>query len=386
MKNKVDVIAFYLPQFHAIPENNEWWEDNFTEWNNVKRATPLFEGHVQPKIPLNKNYYDLLNDDVKIWQAEIARKHGVTGFCYYHYWFNGKMLLEKPMEQMLKNKEISIDFCISWANESWAKTWVGEPSKILIEQTYGGREEWLNHYNYLREFFLDKRYIKKNNKPLFVLYKPENIPNCLDMMEYWNELAIKDGFAGVCFGYQTIGLDINGNYMREKFDYNIEFQPAYALFEYDKNRNKKLRKIKRILSNSVGKIGEKVFHWNPFVGMSGQKEVRRIDFSSMCEKILNMQPASSNSIPGAFAKWDNTPRKGKRGICYTNNTPELFQKFFTKQIQRTINVYNKDMIFIYAWNEWAEGGYLEPDEEYGFQYLEAIKNALLNNGCIVEEE
>ena len=152
------IIAFYLPQFHNIPENDEWWGNGFTEWTNVKKAKPIFEGHQQPKVPLNNNYYNLLDDNVKVWQADLAKKYGVYGFCYYHYWFNGKMLLEKPMEQMLENKEVDIPFCISWANEPWTKAWVGDEKKMLIAQEYGQEEEWKEHFMYLLPFFKDERY------------------------------------------------------------------------------------------------------------------------------------------------------------------------------------------------------------------------------------
>ena len=167
------IIPFYLPQFHNIPENDEWWGNGFTEWTNIKSAKPLFEGHKQPKVPINGNYYDLLNDDVKIWQAELAKKYGIYGFCYYHYWFNGKMLLEKPMEQMLTNHNIDIPFCICWANAAWTKAWVGEEKKVLIPQTYGGRNEWEEHFFYFLPFFKDRRYIRENNKPVIIIYRPQ---------------------------------------------------------------------------------------------------------------------------------------------------------------------------------------------------------------------
>ena len=170
------IIAFYLPQFHNIPENDEWWGDGFTEWTNVKKAKPLYEGHMQPRVPLGGNYYNLLDDNVKIWQADLAKKYGVYGFCYYHYWFNGKMLLEKPMEQMLANKEVDIPFCICWANEPWTKAWVGDERKLLIAQEYGQEEEWKQHFMYLLPFFKDERYITKNGKPLFVFYRPDIVP------------------------------------------------------------------------------------------------------------------------------------------------------------------------------------------------------------------
>ena len=231
------IIAFYLPQFHNIPENDEWWGDGFTEWTNVRKAKPYFEGHNQPEIPLNKYYYNLLDDNVKLWQAKLAKDYGVYGFCYYHYWFNGKMLLEKPMEQMLKNKEINQHFCICWANEPWTKAWVNE-TKVLIPQKYGHEKEWKEHFDYLLPFFRDDRYIKHRGRPLMVIYRPQVIDCIGEMISYWNKLAKEAGFKdGLCFAYQTYGMEEKGDDM---FDYSIEFQPAYAGVFQKVNVNQKV--------------------------------------------------------------------------------------------------------------------------------------------------
>lgn len=221
------IIAFYLPQFHDIPENDEWWGKGFTEWVNVKKAQPLYKGHEQPRIPMNENYYNLLDDNVKIWQANIAKEYGIYGFCYYHYWFGGKLLLEKPMEQMLKNPKVDIPFCISWANEPWTKAWVNE-SKVLIPQFYGGKKEWKEHFDYLLPFFKDNRYIKEDNKPLFIIYRAEVIDCLNDMLDYWTELAQQNGFSGMKYAYQNLTFDLMPNKDDSRFDYNIEFQPSYA--------------------------------------------------------------------------------------------------------------------------------------------------------------
>lgn len=221
------IIAFYLPQFHDIPENDEWWGKGFTEWVNVKKAQPLYKGHEQPRIPMNENYYNLLDDNVKIWQANIAKEYGIYGFCYYHYWFGGKLLLEKPMEQMLKNPKVDIPFCISWANEPWTKAWVNE-SKVLIPQFYGGKKEWKEHFDYLLPFFKDNRYIKEDNKPLFIIYRAEVIDCLNDMLDYWTELAQQNGFSGMKYAYQNLTFDLMPNRDDSRFDYNIEFQPSYA--------------------------------------------------------------------------------------------------------------------------------------------------------------
>ena len=188
----MDVFAFYLPQYHQTIENDKWWGRDFTEWTNIKGAKPLFNGHNQPKKPLDNFYYNLLDINVMKWQGELARRYGISGFCVYHYWFEGKKLLHKPMEQLLEHKEIDFPFFFCWANESWTNAWAtsGGKPKMLMKQTYGNREDWDNHFNYLVQFFNDERYIKINNKPIFVIYRPEQIHNLNEMLDYLNELAI----------------------------------------------------------------------------------------------------------------------------------------------------------------------------------------------------
>lgn len=182
-------IAFYLPQFHRIPENDKWWGEGFTEWVNVKNAQPLFDGHEQPKMPFNKNYYDLTDVEVMKWQATLAKKYGIFGFCMYHYWFDGHLLLEKPVENYLKS-DIDFPFCLCWPNEHWTNAWVSGENKVLIEQRYGSEKEWRDHYNYLVPFFKDSRYIRKSGKILFVIYRPELISERKEMFECWNRWAV----------------------------------------------------------------------------------------------------------------------------------------------------------------------------------------------------
>lgn len=371
------IIALYLPQFHTIPENDEWWGKDFTEWVNVKKAKPIYEGHIQPRLPLNDNYYDLTDDSVKIWQAKIAKEHGIYGFCYYHYWFNGKMLLEKPMEQMLANKEIDIPFCVSWANEPWTKAWVGDMTKVLIPQHYGEEKEWGEHFNYLLPFFKDERYMKEDGKPVFVFYRPTAIP-CLDkMMAYWNGLAIKAGFPGLCFISQT---DNFGDIQRRKddpFDYHVEFQPIYAHHLMFADQFKTLKAIRRKVSKWVEDITGIDLKRYGQKAISKVTNATRVDYQKMWDIILNQKPISSKSIAGAFVRWDNTPRHGERGWVCVPQTPADFEKNLEKQILHMKKEYCTDMMFIYAWNEWAEGGYLEPDQIDGYGYLDAIKEALI---------
>ena len=375
------IIAFYLPQFHNIPENDEWWGNGFTEWTNVKKAKPLYEGHKQPRVPLGENYYNLLDDNVKIWQADLAKKYGVYGFCYYHYWFNGKMLLEKPMEQMLANKEVDMPFCICWANEPWTKAWVGDERKLLIAQEYGQEEEWKQHFMYLLPFFKDERYITKNGKPLFVFYRPDIVPCMKEMIETWDKLAKENGLSGITFAFQSGDYDWNNSKEANLFDYDIEFQPPYAshwLYSNDGKFVSALKKCRRLLAGWAGKkFGIDLYRYGTaqYKKMTGQTVA---NYDSMWQKIIEAKPVRSNSIPGAFVKWDNTPRHGERGQINVG-TPEKFEYYLSKQIKHAREDYHEDMIFMYAWNEWAEGGYLEPDEDDKYGYLEAIKRALEEN-------
>ena len=375
------IIAFYLPQFHNIPENDEWWGNGFTEWTNVKKAKPLYEGHMQPRVPLGGNYYNLLDDNVKIWQADLAKKYGVYGFCYYHYWFNGKMLLEKPMEQMLANKEVDIPFCICWANEPWTKAWVGDEKKLLIAQEYGQEEEWKQHFMYLLPFFKDERYITKDGKPLFVFYRPDIVPCMKEMIETWDKLAKENGLSGITFAFQSGDYDWNNSKEAKLFDYDIEFQPPYAshwLYSNDGKIVSALKKCRRLLAGWAGKkFGIDLYRYGTaqYKKMTGQTVA---NYDSMWQKIIEAKPMRSNSIPGAFVKWDNTPRHGERGQINVG-TPEKFEYYLSKQIKHAREDYHEDMIFMYAWNEWAEGGYLEPDEDDKYGYLEAIKRAFEEN-------
>ena len=369
----MNIIAFYLPQFHEIPENNEWWGEGFTEWVNMKKAKPLFDDHYQPRIPLNKNYYDLSKQDVLHWQAETAKKYGVNGFCFYHYWFGEKMLLEKPAEMLLQDKSIDIQFCFSWANESWTKAWADKKDAVLIEQTYGDEAQWIKHIEYLLPFFKDERYIKEDGKPLFIIYRPELIPELNEMLDLFDKVAKENGFPGIVFAYQQVSFYLDKNKDDSRFKYNIEYQPIYARALQDLN-NKKVG-LRRIGSKFIRGV-EKTTHVELRANIP--QNVKKYDYDKTWDYILNMNPGPK-SIPGAFVDWDNTPRRQNRGMVYLGGSPEKFRNYFSKLIRRAEDVYKKDYIFIFAWNEWAEGGYLEPDEKYKFRYLEAIKDSLKEN-------
>lgn len=358
-------IAFYLPQFHEIKENNEWWGKGFTEWSNVKKAKQLYSGHNQPRIPFDNNYYDLKNKNTIKWQAELAQKYGIYGFCIYHYWFGEKQLLEKPAEILLENKDIQINYCFCWANESWTNAWVSKENKVLIEQTYGDQIEWKRHFNYLVKFFKDFRYIKENNKPFMVIYRPEKIPQLNEMLEYWDSLAKDAGFSGMIFAYQQSTFDdLHG--CDRMFTYNIEYEPQYALRDLN-SRNP----VKKEIQFYIDKLNNSIF--KNHVIQRNHMSVKKWDYDMVWEAVIKHKPTSAKCIAGAFVDWDNTPRRGTNGFVIAGGNPEKFGYFLEKQVCHVKSDYKNDYIFIFAWNEWAEGGYLEPDATNKFGYLEQIR-------------
>ena len=363
------IIPLYLPQFHQIPENDEWWGEGFTEWTNVKKAKPLFEGHYQPRIPLNENYYDLTKVEALKWQCDIARKHGIYGFCFYHYWFNGKLLLEKPMEMLLAHPEIDINYCISWANHNWEDSWKASAGneKILIGHDFDDEDDWAGHFDYLLPFFKDPRYIQEEGKPLMTIYTPNVIGKLNKMLTLWNQMAIGAGLDGLKYAFQSAMAYHSGGWDRSMFDYGIEFQPGYVNNKKSKLGFLNIMKYSHKVKAAFG-IKKRL--------QRAQKELSFLDYDSTWEQILKLEPSAKNAIPSAFVDWDNTPRKKQAGRVYLGATPTKFKSYFKQLIVKAKNEYKSDKIFVFAWNEWAEGGYLEPDEKYGWAYLEALHDAL----------
>ncbi|MGX6978296.1 glycosyltransferase WbsX family protein [Vagococcus elongatus] len=365
------VIAFYLPQFHPTELNNKYWGEGFTEWVNVKRAKPLFNNHRQPRIPLEQNYYDLLDISTLEWQADIAQKYGIYGFCFYHYWFNGTLQLEKPAELLLNNKSIDINYCFSWANEPWTQAWVSKSDSIIMPQKYGGKKDWKLHFEYLLSFFKDERYIKNNGKPLLIIYRPEQIDCLNEMLDFFVELALANGFPGIEFAYQHIDFDKMKVKDDSRFSYNIEYEPLYSLDRFIEQSNMKF------IFNVMKKVDDVLFKFfNKKFSTLYLKKVRTYDYDTIWEKSFQNENITSKNIAGAFVDWDNTPRRGSKGVAYIGANPTKFKKYFERKVNQVKKDYSNDMLFIFSWNEWAEGGYLEPDTEFGFQYLEAIKETL----------
>lgn len=376
-RSDVKIIAFYLPQFHSIPENDIWWEKGFTEWTNVRRASPLFNGHDQPRIPLNREYYNLLDDNIKIKQVTLAKEYGIFGFCYYHYWFrDGKKLLEKPAEQMLQNPKIDFPFCFSWANENWSKKWDGGNHDIIMKQEYGGKEEWEKHLQYLLPFFRDHRYITVNGRPLFIIYKPEQIIDIYQMTKFFKKRIREEGFPDICLAFQYPTYYSDMYYRSDIFDYRIAFEPVYSrdyLAHGRQGTDKRVRLIRQFLGEEILSKYRKSKQQKMGSSWKNSKRLVHMSYNKAWESILT-NPWTEELLPGAFVDWDNTPRN-KKGVVYDGFTIEAFERYFSQICIRAKNE-RKPIIFINAWNEWAEGAYLEPDEKYGYQKLEAIRRSV----------
>ena len=350
------IIAFHLPQYHSFPENDKWWGKGFTDWDNVKKAKPLFEGHMQPVVPDKAIYYNMLEVDTLKRQAELAREYGVYAFCYYHYWFDGKLLMEKPVELLLKNSDIKTHFCMCWANEPWTRAWDGATSEVIMPQEYGSKKEWKEHIDYLIPFFKDDRYIKINGCPLFVIYRTESISDIDSMIQLWEDVCRKAGFDGI-----HIVEELNGFQTQEyskKSKAVLKFQPNYE----EKVRGSLVKKIDRLKSKFICQRYDV------------EKTLYFASYDRVWKRILKdaRSETRNNIYPGAFVAWDNTPRKKTKGSVFYGATPEKFEKYFSR-LACISNEKKSEFIFVNAWNEWAEGAYLEPDETTGYKYLDVIK-------------
>lgn len=356
------VLAMYLPQYHVIPENNEWWGDGFTEWTNVKAATPLFEGHYQPRVPAEKNYYDLSNPEIMKKQMLLAKQYGIDGFCIYHYWFNGKQLLEKPVNMLLDRENIELPFCLCWANEPWTRNWDGaEGSKVtLIGQSYGNIEDWYKHYEYFSAFFKRKEYIKVEGKPVLLIYQQELIEERKEMLTLWNALAIEDGFAGIFIINTRRSITLQQELYGEAF---FDFEPFATLASISSVE------VNMAVRSHMGNRDD-----------NNERIYNVYDYEKFCQYMVKRNVINDKHYLGMFIGWDNTARRGLTPLAvFENVTPDVFKKYFRIQYQRTVKA-NHEFMFINAWNEWAEGTYLEPDERFGLGYLEAIKTVREEDG------
>lgn len=347
------VLALYLPQFHQIPENDEWWGEGFTEWNVVKNAKKLSKYSNQPRVPLNGNYYDLSKAECIRQQAQIANKYNVDGFVIYSYYSNGKLLLEKPAKLLLENKDIKIEYCFSWANHDWRRNWFQYNKELLRAQEYANNDEQIReHFEFLLDYFKDERYIKVDNKPVIFIYNYASIKNLERYIKIWTESARREGFNGVYFVQTLGGQTMKWN--KNLFDACFDFEPSYTSLNMTLACG--LNSIKRRL----------VKYFKP------KKVINYFDYSQVCNNMLKRVYSDPNHCYGIFTEWDNTPRHGINGTVYKNFSLEEFERQVRGQIKKARE--NKSpFVVIDAWNEWGEGAFLEPDELLGFGKLEIIK-------------
>ncbi len=372
MDSSVKIIAAYLPQFHQIPENDKWWGEGYTDWVGVKKAKPLFKGHVQPNVPLNHHYYSLDNPEEIYHQIELANEEGNYGFSIYHYWFNSNLqLLQKPAEIILSHSDWPIHYMFNWDNGSWKRTWSAikdandmapeadtfekrpNDNGLLAELKYGKACDWKIHFDYLLKFFRDPRYIKINGKPVFGFYNPANDPDTLkEMVQYWDALAIENGFPGI----HVIAKNNHGENTITPFSFRYE--PPYSGWE---NRT--------VIDKAINKTKT----W------AGKRSGRPVtyEFNRIWEKILEnaIKCKDANTIYGATVGYDDTPRRAGGGKVIINRDSEKFCEYLTKLIKICIDQ-GKEYIFLTAWNEWGEGAFLEPDEDNEYAYLSAVRKAV----------
>lgn len=351
MTTQARVIAFHLPQYHPTPENDEWWGKGFTEWTNVAKAKPLYRGHMQPRIPADLGFYDLRLPEARHAQAELAREYGIEGFCYYHYWFGGRRILERPVNEILSSGEPDFPFCLCWANHSWSSVWDGT-NKTLIEQTYPGMDDHRAHFDWLLKAFSDPRYITIDGKPVFLIYRPDDIPEIQSMVDLWRERAIAAGLPGL----YLIGV----SHRDERWDPRPLGLDACVM---------------QALPKRNGRIPRR--YWLTKLKLALQKRKSELtiwDYKEFMPSLLRRNKVDFDDYPIALPRWDNTPRSGMRGVVLHDSTPQRFRQHLRQAIARVIHLPpQRRIVFLKAWNEWAEGNYVEPDQIWGRAYLDVIK-------------
>jgi hypothetical protein len=349
----MEVLALYLPQFHPIPENDRWWGRGFTEWTNVAKADPLFRGHVQPHLPADLGFYDLRVAEVREAQADLARSYGVTGFCYWHYWFAGHRLLQRPFDEVLGSGAPDFPFCLAWANQTWSGVWHGAPDQVLIEQTYPGPRDDAEHFAALRGAFEDPRYITVAGRPLFFVYQPGGLPEPARFVEQWQKMAHDAGLGGL-YLVASLGESAYEAHVEDGFDAAVHYR-----YPFRRTRVTRMREV--------------------LMGRGMVRGPKRFAYAD----ILDDPPGALGGLifPSVYPNWDNTPRAGRRGLVAIGSTPERFGAHVRRGIERARAAPpGQQVLVIKSWNEWAEGNYLEPDTEFGRGRLEALASELAAAG------
>jgi hypothetical protein len=351
------VISLYLPQFHPIPENDVWWGKGFTEWTNTAKAKPLYRGHYQPHVPADLGFYDLRVAETRQAQADMARGSGHEAFCYYHYWFGGKRILERPFNEVLESGQPDFPFCICWANESWTGVWHGAPKRILIEQTYPGEADHRAHFHTLLPAFQDRRYVRVEGRPLFLIYQPRLIPDIRRALDLWRTLAARAGLPGlfiVGFAYNDPGFSPDAFGL----DGGLMVHMPARRGDIWVSKKQPIKKLKSYLADKRGL--PTVYAFEKLNGFFVRPEL--ID---------------PRRFPCLIPNWDNTPRSGSRGLVLHGSTPELFRLQVRQALEATRSLpAERRLLFIKSWNEWAEGNHLEPDLVHGCGYLDALRSEI----------
>ena len=383
-KRKARVIAFYLPQFHPVPENDEWWGKGFTEWTNVGKAKPLFKGHYQPRVPADLGYYDLRMPEVREAQADMAREAGIEGFCYWHYWFgNGKRILERPFNEVLESGKPDFPFCLGWANHSWTnKTWEVGTRKVkettLLEMIYN-KEEYIKHFNEVLPAFKDKRYIQVDGNPLFLVFRPLEIPNPKEFIDLWQSLAKEHGLNGIHFVGISPSIDVDKQSTLNVFKRKIPSEGDFLYtnlfaqgFDAINSRGVfRAELLARSLFNIVKRYVLRVLFNHFVLAKMPQREINKFLYDEY-DKLENVYPT-------LLPNWDRSARSGKQARIYTDSTPEVFKEQLLSALSLLEDKNDEHKIlFLQSWNEWAEGNYVEPDLKYGHGFLNIIKECILN--------
>ena len=374
------LIAFYLPQFHPIPENDQWWGPGFTEWTNVARARALFHGHQQPRLPADLGFYDLRVAEVRQAQADLAQMCGVEGFCYWHYWFgHGRRILERPFQEVLDSGDPRLPFCLAWANQSWTGIWHGSPRSVLLKQEYPGREDEAAHFAWALPAFRDERYMRVDGKPIFVVFAPHDLPDPAAYLEHWRILAHQAGLPGLYFVAITNrwqgGCARYGTLLLQDFDAVTPLVPHEFL--EDRSKTFAGRASRRLRTRNFGP---------GFAKATGNRlaQPARYRFRDVVDHALQDLPDDNRHLPCVLPGWDNTPRSGPRGVVFEGTTPELFEEYLNKAVAKVAQrPHQEAIVFLKAWNEWAEGNYVEPDALSGHAYLDAIRRCMTSGSSDV---
>jgi lipopolysaccharide biosynthesis protein len=347
-------IALYLPQFHPVPENDEWWGKGFTEWTNTAKAKPMFRGHYQPHIPADLGFYDLRVPETREAQVALARRYGIEGFCYYHYWFAGRRILERPFNEVLHSGTPDFPFCLCWANQTWSGIWHGAPNRVLIEQTYPGRADHEAHFRALLPAFADPRYIRVEGKPVFLIFQPDLLPNTTETLALWRAMAEDAGLDGLHIAGMAFSHDWNPT--THGFDARVA-QPSWPIRQRV-SRRQPLRWMRR-----------KLQIWRGLPGLQPHQP--------FAETQLPNHPTDDAWYPCLTHAWDNTPRSGRNGVVLVGATPQSFRSVLNTAVQAVEHrPLDRRLLFLKSWNEWAEGNHLEPDLRYGAGFLQAVADTL----------